>query len=212
MKTDKIDFIRTKLLKWYEKNKKDLPWRKTEDLFKVLISEIFLQKTNTSSVDNIYEPFFSKYHNFNDLYKADPEELKSDIEELGLVNRRVKTLKSLGKLVMGEYNGEIPPDSDTLKEIYGIGDYISKAFRCFGLNKREIFLDTNIKRILQRIWESRKQKNLKNRLDQLMPAKHFQEFYYALLDFGSKICSQNRPECNICPFSPICDYYQKRTD
>lgn len=86
--------IHKKLLKWYQDNKKSLPWRKTRSLYKVLISEIFLQKTNTTSVKHIYHSFFDKYSEMRDLYESDIQEVREDIKSLGLANQRAKTLKT----------------------------------------------------------------------------------------------------------------------
>jgi len=211
MAKNKINLIRKEIREWHKKGKKNLPWRKTDDLFKILISEIFLQQTNTSSVKRIFDDFFNKYRNFEDIYKSEEKTLKQDIKSLGLSNKRAKTLKRLSKKIIKTNKGKPPLKRDFLENIKGIGQYISNAYRCFGLNERTIFYDVNIKRIVERIFKKRNSSNqtafISDKLNKLVPQNDFKTFYYALLDFGSKICIKSDPKCEICPISSYCDYF-----
>ena len=96
----KYDFVRKELLKWYKENKRDYPWRKSKSLFRILITEILLQKTIASNVNNIYSDFFTKYRNFSAINKTEITKLQSDIKELGLSNKRAQILKDLSDLVI----------------------------------------------------------------------------------------------------------------
>lgn len=211
MTEEKIANIRNKIYAWYKLEKKDLPWRKTDNLFKTLVSEIFLQQTNTSSVKRIYDVFFNKYKNFRQIYETSEETLRNDIKSLGLANKRAKTLKHLSRKVVELNNGNPPKDEPFLENIKGIGDYISKAYLCFGLKKRTLFYDVNIERIVKRIFQkpqtSPNKDFILNILNSLVPPENFGDFYYALLDFGSKVCKRRAPKCSNCPLSQFCNYY-----
>ena len=211
-KEDNYISIRKKLLDWYNENKREYPWRKSKNLYQILITEILLQKTIAINVSNMYNDFFAKYKGFADIFKAEISQLQSDIEVLGLSNKRAKILKDLSAMVLTEYNGEIPRDPEILKKINGIADYVSNAFLCFGLDKRTLFLDVNIKRFVSRAFESSNSKvkidDINANLDSLLPNTGCKHMYWAILDFGNKICSKKNPKCELCPISENCLYYQ----
>jgi A/G-specific adenine glycosylase len=207
----KYSIVRERLLEWYDENKRDYPWRKTTNLYQILITEILLQKTIASNVNNLYEDFFNKYEDFTALNNAKISSLESDIKSLGLSNKRSKTLKDLSEMIISKFNGVIPENPMELKEINGIAEYVSNAYACFGLNHRTLFHDVNIKRIIERVFQlsTNKKKNevINEKLDMLLPDDDFKHFYWALLDFGSIICAKKNPKCQICTISDYCHYF-----
>ena len=210
-KGDKHTQVRKGLLDWYKKNKRDYPWRKSSSPYQILVTEILLQKTIALNVSNIYNDFFTKYKNFFTIFNADITKLQSDIKGLGLSNKRAQILKDLSQMIITEYDGKIPQEPEILKKINGIADYVSNAYACFGLNDRTLFFDVNIKRFIQRVFKPQDMK-VKNdiiytELDKLLPKMDFKEMYWAILDFGSKICSKNSPKCELCPISDKCFYF-----
>ncbi len=210
---DKYTLVREVILDWYKDNNRDFPWRASKSLYQILITEILLQKTIALNVSNIYSDFFSKYDDFPKIYKANITNLQSDIKGLGLSNKRAKILKDLSKMIITDYNGELPQDPEILKKINGIADYVSNAFACFGLNHRTFFYDVNIKRFIQRVFEPQdvklKIETIYTELDKLLPKTDFKYVYWAILDFGYKICSKNNPKCDLCPVSDTCLYFLK---
>ncbi|MFX1258730.1 MAG: hypothetical protein ACFFAN_12790 [Promethearchaeota archaeon] len=208
-KEKNYNVIRTKIFEWFDKNKNNYPWRNTKDLFQILISEILLQKTIASNVANLYEVFFKKYKCFLDIIQTDIAELQSDIKSLGLSNKRAQILRDLSELVLDKYNGKIPEDSEKLREVKGISDYVSNAYLCFGLNKKTYFQDVNIKRFISRIFAQEvKNPIIKEILTKILPDSDYKCFYWGLLDFGSKICTKKKPKCEICPLNCLCNYYK----
>jgi len=207
----KYSVVREKLLEWYDENKRDYPWRHTTSLYQILITEILLQKTIASNVNNLYEDFFKKYKDFFVIHETGITFLQSDIKSLGLSNKRSKTLKDLSEMIVSKFNGKIPEDPIMLKKINGIADYVSNAYACFGLNHRTLFYDVNIKRIVERVFEISTNKNknefINEQLDKLLPDNESKHFYWALLDFGSNICSKKNPKCQECPISDYCGYF-----
>ena len=211
VKESNYTLIRNILLKWYDDNKRDYPWRKSNDLYKILITEILLQKTIAQNVNNIYNDFFTKYNDFSTIYRADISKLQSDIKSLGLSNKRAKILKDLSRMIITDYEGVIPHDPEILRKINGIAEYVSNAFVCFGLNHRTFFFDVNIKRMIQRVFKPQDVKakidTIYLELDKLLPKTDFKNMYWAILDFGYKICSKNKPKCELCPISNHCFYF-----
>ncbi len=208
---DKYSLVRERILDWYKVNKRDYPWRKSRSLYQILVTEILLQKTIALNVSNIYNDFFTKYEDFSTIYNADITNLQSDIKGLGLSNKRAKILKDLSQMILTDYSGEIPKDPEILKTVNGIADYVSNAFACFGLNDRTFFFDVNIKRFIQRVFKPQDAKVkpdiIYTELDKLLPKTDFKYMYWAILDFGYKICSKNNPKCELCPISDKCFYY-----
>jgi len=208
---DKYIQVREKILDWYKENKRDYPWRKSRSLFQILITEILLQKTIALNVKNIYNDFFTKYKDFSTINNADITKLQSDIKGLGLSNKRARILKELSHMIITDYEGKIPHDPEILRKINGIAEYVSNAFVCFGLNHRTFFFDVNIKRFIQRVFKSQDVKIktviIYSDLDKLLPKTDFKNMYWAILDFGNKICSKNNPKCELCPISDKCLYF-----
>jgi len=208
VKESKYTLIRNILLKWYDDNKREYPWRKSNDLYKILVTEILLQKTIALNVSNMYNSFFKKYKDFSLINNAKISNLQPAIKSLGLSNKRAQILKALSQLIIIKHNGEIPRDTDKLKKVNGIADYVSNAFGCFGLNKRTLFFDVNIKRVITRIFEPQGSKfsrdSMYSHLDNLLPKMDVKYMYWAILDFGALICSKNKSKCEICPISDNC--------
>jgi len=213
VKESKYTLIRNILLKWYDDNKRDYPWRKSNDLYKILVTEILLQKTIALNVSNMYTLFFKKYKDFSSINNANISDLQPTIKVLGLSNKRAQILKALSQIIVTKYNGEIPRDTDKLKEVNGIANYVSNAFGCFGLNKRTLFFDVNIKRVILRVFEPQGSKfnrdSMYSHLDKLLPKMEFKYIYWAILDFGALICSKNKPKCELCPISDNFFYFLK---
>ena len=208
VKESKYSLIRNILLKWYDDNKREYPWRKSNDLYKILVTEILLQKTIALNVSNTYNSFFKKYKDFSSINDSKISDLQSAIKMLGLSNKRAQILKDLSQLIITKHDGEIPRDTDKLKEVNGIADYVSNAFGCFGLNKRTLFFDVNIKRVILRVFEHQGSKftpdSICSHLDNLLPKMEVKHMFWAILDFGALICSKNKPKCEICPISDNC--------
>ena len=211
--TKEFDFeaVTNKILKWYSKNKHHYLWRKAKSLYKILLTEILLQKTIAINVNNIYGEFFNKYSTFSKINATNIEELQSDIKSLGLSNKRAKILKDLSDMVLNEYKGKIPKDVEKLKKINGIADYVSNAYLCFGLNERTFFYDVNIKRIISRVFGTQnikiKDDYIVERLDGLLPSTDCKYFYWGILDLGNKICTKRNPKCHLCPILDHCHFY-----
>ena len=211
----KKDFFNVALLKWYEQNHRDFPWRGVSDPYAILISEILLQKTRAENVVTVFNKFIVKYPNANKLSDASFTDIKNEIKTLGLYNQRATKIQNLARILVEKYNGKIPDNKKELLELPGVGIYIANAVLCFAFNYDVPLLDTNIGRIIERVFsvkvtgEERKKIRVWNLIAEFLPEGKSREYNYSLIDFGAKVCTARNPKHNLCPLIEICDYYSK---
>ncbi|CAM2864069.1 A/G-specific adenine glycosylase [Helicobacter burdigaliensis] len=200
--------LHTTLLSWYEKEGRiSLPWRDTthkERPYRVLISEFMLQQTQVKPVlEKFYFPFLEKFPNLLALSKASEEEVLLAWRGLGYYSRARNLLKC-AKITQGK----LPQSKKELQKLPGIGAYTAGAIACFGFDESVSFVDSNIKRILLRLFGlpplSTTQKTLEQKADLIL--NHKQPFLHnqALLDIGALICTPKAPKCEICPLNSHC--------
>jgi DNA (cytosine-5)-methyltransferase 1 len=209
-----ITTFQRNLLRWYNKNKRDLPWRYSKDPYQVLVSEILLQKTDAPKVIPIYESFISRYPDLNKLHSANLSDVKAILKGLGLFYR-AQRLISIAKYLSIQYEGKVPSRIDQLIKMKGIGKYVASAVLCFAFNRSEPLVDNNIVRLFQRIfgYESPKKRprddpSLWYLAKSFLPRKNVRDYNYALLDFSALVCIARNPKHDICPLKSICKYYR----
>lgn len=212
MEDYEIEIFHYYILDWYDKNKREFPWRYTFDPYKVLVSEILLQQTNVRTVTSPYLMIISKYKNITSLSNADIIELKEIVKGIGLVYRADRLI-NISKEIIQNHSGEIPDEWNNLIRIKGIGKYICSAILCFGYNKPYAILDTNVIRLFERIFglksecsRPREDKKLWSFAQMLLPGKDYVHYNYALLDFASMVCTAANPKCDLCPLKQLCRY------
>ena len=123
------------ILNWYHQNKREFPWRYTNDPYKIMVSEILLQQTNSEKVVPIYEELVTKYSNFFELANADYDDVIILFAELGLFYR-AQRLIDIADFVISEFEGKLPISREKLLNIKGIGEYTANAILCFGYNQK----------------------------------------------------------------------------
>ncbi len=211
--SSKKDLFVDALLKWYTRNRRDFPWRRTSDPYVVLISEILLQKTRAGNIVTVFNKFIAKYPNAEKLSTASFSDLKNAIETLGLHTQRASKLQKLARVLVEKYNGKVPNNKEELIELPGIGFYIANAVLCFAFGYDAPLLDTNIGRIIERVFsvkvtgEERKKSRVWNKIGGFIPEGKSREYNYALIDFGALVCTAKNPRHNLCPLANICDYH-----
>ena len=213
MTKKKKALFRKTLLRWYKQFGRDLPWRNTEDPYHVLVSEMMLQQTQVDRVIPKYHEFLGKYPDIDALAQASPEEVKETWKPLGY-NIRPARLQSIAREVQAEYGGSIPDTPEKLQKLKGIGKYTAGAVSCFGYHKPVPLVDTNVDRVLQRIFYGKplssnaKEKNeIWALAEELVPKKQFYDYNQALMDFGAKVCTAKKPLCLTCPMREFCLAY-----
>src|SRR6266487_3920562 len=149
--SEQIIQVHSQLLQWYSLEHRDLPWRSTHDPYAILVSEIMLQQTQVHRVLPKYQQFLAAFPTLADLATASTAEVISVWIPLGY-NMRAVSLQSIARQVMAEYDGRIPESIDELLKLKGVGRYTAGAIACFAYHKQVATVDTNIRRVLQRIF------------------------------------------------------------
>ena len=202
--------FRQRLLTWYRRHGRDLPWRKTDDPYHILVSEVMLQQTQVDRVLPKYAEWLEKYPSLNALAEAPEHEVTKTWYPLGY-NIRPKRLQSIARESVARYGGQLPSDEETLLSFKGIGAYTAGAIRSFAFRQRAAILDTNVARVLFRIFVATgdiKAHAMRKRLwaisEVMVPRKQVFDFNQALMDFGATICVARKPKCDACPMTKLC--------
>jgi A/G-specific adenine glycosylase len=205
--------FRQRLLAWYRRHGRDLPWRKTGDPYHILVSEIMLQQTQVDRVLPKYAEWLEKYPSFGALAAAPERDVTETWRPLGY-NIRPRRLQSIARETVAHYGGQLPSDEDTLLSFKGIGAYTAGAIRSFAFRERAAILDTNVARVLFRVFVAKgdsKSHAMKRHLwavsETLVPSRHVFDFNQALMDFGALVCVARDPKCLICPMAKSCRAY-----
>lgn len=146
------DLFAQKLLKWWESNKEEFPWRKSTDPYKVLIAEILLRKTTSQQVLKVYEVFLEKYPNVITLAQASLADLKGILRPLGMEHKRSDLLLKLACTIKNTYGGIIPYSLNELLKLPGVGRYVASGVLCLAHKEDVPMVDTNAIRVIQRVF------------------------------------------------------------
>jgi A/G-specific adenine glycosylase len=202
--------FRQRLLTWYRRHGRDLPWRKTDDPYHILVSEIMLQQTQVDRVLPKYAEWLEKYPSLDALATAPEQEVDHTWRPLGY-NIRPRRLQSIAREAVARYGGELPSDQETLLSFKGIGAYTAGAIRSFAFRERAAILDTNVARVLFRTFVGKgdpKSHAMKRHLwavsETLVPSRDVFDFNQALMDFGALVCVARKPRCLVCPMAKDC--------
>ncbi|MEC9393061.1 MAG: A/G-specific adenine glycosylase [Pseudomonadota bacterium] len=200
-----------KVLIWYDKNRRDLPWRKVNqnsDPYETWISEVMLQQTTVEAVKPYFRKFLSKWPTIQDLAKSNINDVMDMWSGLGYYSR-AKNIHKSSQIITKNYNGKFPNTYDELIKLPGIGPYTAGAILTIAFNKDAVVIDANIERILLRLnGILLPLKDVKEELRELAstlnPEKRIGDYVQALMDIGSKICKPKNPNCSICPIKSNC--------
>lgn len=201
------------VLRWYARYQRPLPWRKTRDPYKILVSEIMLQQTQVDRVIPKYHQFLRRYPTPHHLARARVEEVKKLWYPLGYNIRPVR-LRNIAKQVVERHGGSIPDSYDGLVAMDGIGRYTAGAVLSFAFKQDAPILDTNVARLLARYFGIRgslKRGAIRRRLWELaaavIPKGRGYDINQAMMDFGALICTARSPQCPACVLRRSCRSY-----
>jgi A/G-specific adenine glycosylase len=202
--------FRRRLLTWYRQHGRDLPWRRTRDPYHILVSEIMLQQTQVDRVLPKYQEWLEKYPSLEALAGAPEDDVTTAWRPLGY-NIRPRRLHAIARESVTRYGGRLPSDEDTLRSFKGIGAYTAGAVLSFAFGQRAAILDTNVARVLHRVFVGAgnpKSHRMKRRLWDIsravLPHRHVFDFNQALMDFGATMCTARKPRCAECPLRSRC--------
>ena len=206
------------LIVWYMENKRDLPWRKTNDSYKIWISEVMLQQTRVEAVKTYYERFLSELPTIQALADVSEDKLLKLWEGLGYYSRARNLKKCAEELIRLGYH-QLPDEETELKNLPGIGPYTAGAILSIAYQKKYPALDGNVLRILARVFEDDRdmlnlsvRKSYEDILKNLMIDGYTREFTEAFIELGALICLPNgKPLCENCPLKSICQSYKHNT-
>lgn len=203
------------LLRWFDENKRSLPWRDNPEPYYVWVSEIMLQQTRVEAVKGYFQRFIKELPTVKALASAKEEKLLKLWEGLGYYNR-VRNMNKAARIIMEEYHGVIPREYAQLVKLPGIGSYTAGAIASIAYNERVPAVDGNVLRITKRLQAdfsdiSKQQvvKEVEKQMQEIIPERAG-DFNQALMDLGATICIPNgRPLCERCPVKEYCQGYKQ---
>jgi A/G-specific adenine glycosylase len=205
-----LEDIHHRLLTWYAAEQRELPWRSTNDPYAILVSEMMLQQTQVDRVLPKYQQFLATFPTLAALAAAPTADVISAWVPLGY-NMRAVRLQSIARQVIAEYDGRIPDSIEALLKLKGIGRYTAGAIACFAYSKQVATVDTNIRRVLHRIFLGLEypaprlnDSQILTLAEQVLPPGDAYNWNQALMDLGATICSGKNPQCTRCPVQENC--------
>ncbi len=203
--------LSSRLLAWYNKNKRPLPWRDHADVYAVWVSEIMLQQTRVETVIPYFENWMRLFPTAHALAKASEQDVLNAWEGLGYYSR-ARNLHKAAKIVVKDYGGNLPAELTDLIKLPGIGRYTAGAIASIAFGRDEPALDGNLKRVYARLFNmeepivsSKGEKLLWDIARQNLPKGKAGDFNQALMDLGAMICIPKNPRCLICPLTELCE-------
>ena len=198
------------ILSWYDQVHRDLPWRRTQDPYRIWISEIMLQQTRAETVVSYYERFLARYPTVQDLASAPEEELLKAWEGLGYYSR-ARSLQKAAKEIVARYGGQLPADLEKLRALPGIGDYTAGAIASIAFGIPAAAVDGNVERVLCR-WDAitdevgtpAVRRQIAARAQALVPRDRPGAFANAMMEMGATMCTPKNPKCLLCPVREGC--------
>jgi A/G-specific adenine glycosylase len=213
---ENLGFISENLIAWYESNKRNLPWRDTNNPYKIWISEIILQQTRVVQGLEYYLRFIDRFPDVKTLADADEQEVLKYWQGLGYYSR-ARNLHAAARTIRDNFAGKFPEDYESVLNLKGIGEYTAAAITSFAWNLPYPVVDGNVFRFLARLFmidepiDTQKGKKLFTELAGKMMI-HFKPglFNQAIMEFGALQCVPSSPDCPICPFIDNCLVYSKQ--
>ncbi|MDF2437297.1 MAG: A/G-specific adenine glycosylase [Bacteroidota bacterium] len=201
---------------WYSQNKRDLPWRNTNDAYLIWLSEIILQQTRVDQGMAYYLKFAGAFPTVKHLAKADNDKVMKLWQGLGYYSR-ARNLHATAKIVCTDFNGVFPSEYNDILSLKGIGEYTASAIASFAFNKPHAVVDGNVYRVLSRVFgvesaidsttgKKEFSKLANELLDKKNPAAHNQ----AIMEFGALQCKPVNPDCSVCPMNSHCYAFAKK--
>lgn len=202
--------FRSRLLSWFRREGRDLPWRRTRDPYHVLVSEVMLQQTQVSRVELFYTKFLARWPTLGHLSNARPAQVREQWEGLGYY-RRAANLHALARVVVKERDGVMPDHPAELLSLPGVGPYTAGAVACFAFEQRTPAVDTNVARVIRRAFHPRRPKDPNDKVvwataEALLPrtGKSAWAFNQGIMELGALVCTARVARCGECPVRGAC--------
>ena len=207
---EKIETVRAGLVAWFALNRRDLPWRRTRDPYRILLAEIMLQQTQVDRVIAYYEAFLARFPTLEELAAAPTAEVIRLWAGLGY-NRRAVNLQRTAQAIVAEHGGVFPRTVEALRALPGIGPYTAGAIACFAFEQDVAFIDTNMRRVLHRLFVGVDvpkpvvaDRAVVEIATNVLPPGEGWTWNQALIEFGALQCTARKPACVTCPLQRSC--------
>jgi len=196
------------LLRWYQRRRRDLPWRGRSDPYAIWVSEIMLQQTRVETVLPYFQRFLERFPDIDELAAASIEEVLALWSGLGYY-RRARLMHQAAQKIVAEGGGEFPSTLEGLRELPGVGEYTAAAVGSIAFGLVEPSLDGNVKRVLGRLLAleepvERSAGRIRDTARLLLDPDQPGESNQALMEIGATLCTPHRPKCDLCPLVPSC--------
>jgi A/G-specific adenine glycosylase len=195
--------IRRKLVRWYQNNKRDLPWRRSHDPYAIWISETMLQQTQVNTVIPYYKQFLVRFPTVDALARAPLPQVLRLWSGLGYY-RRAANLKKAAQQIVRRHGGEIPQDFTELRALAGIGEYTAGALLSIAFGKPCPAIDGNVRRVLSRLLRITDEREIRAIAAALVPPERPGEFNQALMELGATVCTPKNQRCSQCAVNSLC--------
>ncbi len=199
------------LLKWFDSEARDLPWRQVRDPYRVMLSELMLQQTQVATVIPYYQRFLERWPTIDDLANADEQDVLKAWEGLGYYSR-ARNLLAAARQIVTEYASVIPRDEKQLLRLKGIGEYTAGAIRSIAYGLPAAAVDGNVVRVTARLaaigWdpgELTQRREVRELIEKIQPVDRPGDFNEALMDLGATVCLPKSPHCADCPVQSVCE-------
>ncbi|HEV2487620.1 MAG TPA: A/G-specific adenine glycosylase [Terracidiphilus sp.] len=211
-KQTKIERLRLRLIEWYGRNRRDLPWRNTQGPYAIWVSEIMLQQTRVAVVVERYQAFMARFPTLVSLAEAPEQDVLALWSGLGYY-RRARMLHKAAQFVAGNYAGSLPATSAELRALPGIGAYTAAAIASIAYGEPVAVVDGNVERVLCRMagWESASRagaaalhRKIEKMAARLVDPERPGDFNQAVMELGATVCLPRNPKCQACPVLADC--------
>ena len=207
--------FRQTLIDWFNKEKRDLPWRHTSDPYKIWVSEVMLQQTRVDTVIPYYNRFIERFPTAESLAYADEEELLKMWEGLGYYSR-ARNLQAGVREVVETYNSVVPNNRTDISKLKGVGPYTAGAILSIAYNQPEHAVDGNVMRVLSRVLHidddialPKTKKVFEEAVSELIDSQNPSAFNQGLMELGALICTPTSPKCLLCPVRDTCAAFEE---
>ncbi len=205
------------LLRWYQKNKRNLPWRNTKEPYHIWLSEIILQQTRVKQGLPYYEAFIAHFPTVQHMAAASEQEILRLWQGLGYYSR-ARNMHYTAKYIVSECKGKFPSQYAELLKLKGVGKYTAAAIASFAFNEPVAVVDGNVYRVLARLFgmhhdiaSTQGQKAFAKKAQSLVSQQFAADYNQAIMEFGATQCTPQKPNCMYCPFVTECKAYQEGT-
>ena len=206
-----------RLLAWWREQKREFSWRSRPlTSYDVAILEILLRRTTATAAANVYPGFIERFPDITSIAGTSHSELSSSLGGLGLKNQRASDLKNMAQHVLSRKSKTFAAQTHELEKTPGLGPYAARAIQVYARGRACCPIDSNVSRIFGRVFHDvignrPRQSEYQDFADALVTRTRPRAFNWALMDLGATVCRYDRPRCEVCSLSVICDFFQRQS-